>query len=477
MVEFQSTKTGEVFRPQLLHAVRWQVAGIVPYELAPGIYNVSVSYNGETSPQTTFVVAASAPGIFTVSMDGDGPGVIQSHESPFGAALNQLTKPALPGDSLTIWASGIGSGSTEGDDPNRVIVEVGGSLVAADDIQPAAGSPGVDLVRFRVPADAATGCYVPLRIGAGTAVSNSATVAISNTRGRCDHPLGFNVEQMSRLDAGGMLNFAELSIVRGQLPPDDPFLFGISQFAFASAEFYRADAVEVARKSAPPARVVRLGCRIEPGVDRFFGIGTFVIPIPSPPHIDYFSIGGDLILTNPERQPVVLVPGSVLAIFRGEGFYDTPSNTPWEYFTGGRWQFEHTAPGEVGPFRAQVDLAPAIPFEPPAVISSQAPTTFTWPTAGLNADQIATIRMDSNGRNPNEDFDRTIVSIECRVPAISGSITLPTDELRWYADRLNGKATLEFEVAEPQARRFSAPGLDYGAVTASHTVTRRVEVR
>ena len=89
-------------------------------------------------------------------MDGDGPGVIQSHDSPFGAALNRLTSPALPGDSLTVWATGIGSGSTESDDPNRVIVEVGGALVAADAVQPGAGSPGVDLVRFRVPADAAT---------------------------------------------------------------------------------------------------------------------------------------------------------------------------------------------------------------------------------------------------------------------------------------------------------------------------------
>lgn len=77
-------------------------------------------------------------------------------------------------------------------------------------------------------------------------------------------------------------------------------------------------------------------------------------------------------------------------------------------------------------------------------------------------------------------FDRFIplaLSIECRTPATSGTISFPVDELQWYPDAMRGSATFTFEVSEPALRRFSAPGLDYGTVRASHTVVRQVEVR
>jgi hypothetical protein len=211
-------------------------------------------------------------------------------------------------------------------------------------------------------------------------------------------------------------------------------------------------------------------------VTRFFTSDVFVRVIPSVSHTSYFPIEGNLFLENPNRESVVLLAGSVLANILGGGVYDSPPDTPWEFYSGGRWRFEYPERDAIGPFRAEIDLPPAIEFEPPPVLSTHVPFVFTWPTAGVTGTQIASVRMELTGRSPDVRFNRNVVTIECRAPAKAGSLTIPTDELQWYSDVLWGPAELTFEVSEPP-RRVSAPGLDYGSVRASHRVVRQVEVR
>ena len=182
---------------------------------------------------------------------------------------------------------------------------------------------------------------------------------------------------------------------------------------------------------------------------------------------------------GPDRQFVSLEADYVSEDTSSDRYYETPASTPWEFFGGGRWRFEGEAADEIGPFRAEVDVAPVIAFEPPAVLSKFQPAVFTWPTAGLTDSQITTIRMDYFGSSGGQldRFRPLALSIECRAPAKSGTITFPVDELQCYPEPALGSATFTFEVAEPTPRRFSALGLDYGTVRATHTVVRRVEVR
>ncbi|OFV97820.1 MAG: hypothetical protein A3H28_10815 [Acidobacteria bacterium RIFCSPLOWO2_02_FULL_61_28] len=93
----------------LFFVSRTQINVQIPFEL-PG-YSASVQVE-KTTPQGTIVSAAApvalstgAPGVFTVSGDGQGPGVIVHADfSPVTAE-----SPALPGEPLIAYATGLGT--------------------------------------------------------------------------------------------------------------------------------------------------------------------------------------------------------------------------------------------------------------------------------------------------------------------------------------------------------------------------------
>jgi uncharacterized protein (TIGR03437 family) len=113
--------------------------------------------------------AGAAPGIFTLDGSGIGPGAVLNQ----GPSVNSPSNPAARGDVVTLFATGIGQ-------KLPVSVRIGG--VEAE-VQYAGAAPtffaGVDLVKCRIPANAASGLAVPVVIKAGTAGSQpGVTLAV-----------------------------------------------------------------------------------------------------------------------------------------------------------------------------------------------------------------------------------------------------------------------------------------------------------
>jgi uncharacterized protein (TIGR03437 family) len=206
----------------MVYTTRNQIAGLLPSSAAPGDYNVTVTYNNQTSaPGRARVVARS---IGVVSADSSGAGQAQAQVFPPGSrdwTLNRFTSGRLanfitgvahPGDRIDLWGTGLGAdaasdptGGTSGDRTAAAAVRV---RVGDKEYTPAyAGRasqlPGTDQFVFVLDESAPTGCHVPVQVVAEGTASNVVTLAIA-PRGQdaCAHPF-LSAEQLRRLSEGG----------------------------------------------------------------------------------------------------------------------------------------------------------------------------------------------------------------------------------------------------------------------------------
>jgi len=173
----------------MIYASAGQVSGVVPYEVSgESATQVQVSYQGELSNSVGEPVAIVAPGVFTVSASGSGPGAIVNQDG----TVNSTSNPAALGSIVLVYATGEGQTNPAGLDGHPdvaplpqpitqpVTAMVGG--VAAK-VEYAGGVSGLVAgllqVNVQIPQGISTGNAVPvvLTIGGNTSQAN-VTVAI-----------------------------------------------------------------------------------------------------------------------------------------------------------------------------------------------------------------------------------------------------------------------------------------------------------
>jgi uncharacterized protein (TIGR03437 family) len=169
-----------------------QVNAILPSNAPTGAVSVRVQVGNNRSNPMMAMAAANNVGIFTVRGTGNGPAVIQNFVTAAEQPVNSLQTPARPGQTVILWATGLGAVANDtiapsaGDLPVTVEVLVGGKVAQKSYAGRAPCCAGTDQIVFQVPADAPTGCWVPvyLRV-AGTAVSNVTTMAVTADGAPC----------------------------------------------------------------------------------------------------------------------------------------------------------------------------------------------------------------------------------------------------------------------------------------------------
>jgi uncharacterized protein (TIGR03437 family) len=163
-----------------------QVNVVVPFEIAGRITTTLTAANRTATAGVSLQVAPSAPGIFTLSGSGTGPGAILNQD----LTMNSPGNPAETGSTITIYATGAGQTIPPGIDgliPTSVLpkpllkvsVVIGG---AAAPIEYAGAAPGqisgILQVNCRVPVQIAAGNSVPVILSVGEAASPPVTVAV-----------------------------------------------------------------------------------------------------------------------------------------------------------------------------------------------------------------------------------------------------------------------------------------------------------
>ena len=186
----------------MYYASDGQLAALLPSNTPPGAATVKITYNNQTSPAGSMTVVPSNLGIFTVDSSGSGPGIVTyadySLVSPSKAANcggpNTTCGAANPGDTLILWATGLGpvsgsdaSGAGLGQNMANLPLTLWlGGVKAPVIYQGRSGCCiGEDQIVFTVPNNAPIGCAVPLAVQINNQVSNSTVMPIANGSRNC----------------------------------------------------------------------------------------------------------------------------------------------------------------------------------------------------------------------------------------------------------------------------------------------------
>jgi uncharacterized protein (TIGR03437 family) len=172
-----------------------QVNCLVPLDAA-GVSTITLSYAGRESTPITLSAGSfrtdAAPGIFTLSPDGQGAVRISGSGLIARSATDGLSRPVQRGEAIEIYATGLGAvsnppalGYAAAASPlsrtaGETIVEIGSSRAEVLYSGLAPGLPGVYQINALVPLDAPTGDRAPLtiRVNPQGVRSNPVTIAI-----------------------------------------------------------------------------------------------------------------------------------------------------------------------------------------------------------------------------------------------------------------------------------------------------------
>jgi uncharacterized protein (TIGR03437 family) len=161
-----------------------QIEAWMPPSAPLGPAFLTVENSGGMSKPASISVVSSELGLFSLNGLGWGPGNIDNLDSKKRRSQNNIESPAQPGQAAEIVATGLGEAS-------QVQILVGGRAARVIELHRATDQ-GFDSIRFRVPADAPKGCYVPLYARArGSLPTNVVTIAISGSRSGCEMPTGW----------------------------------------------------------------------------------------------------------------------------------------------------------------------------------------------------------------------------------------------------------------------------------------------
>lgn len=208
------TVNGVTSTPAIYYTSPTQVAAVLPSTTPVGDGTITVTYNKQTSAPAPIDVVASAVGLDTLYGTGSGLAVATDAN---GKALG-VTNSAMPGQTLTLWGSGIGADPSNDDRvypqkqndltdiPLKIFI---GGIAANIPYQGRSQYPGLDQYDVTVPSNVTPGCFVSIVAQIGKVVSNAVTIPVNATGGTCsDAVTGLSGAQIQSLanKPGGKVN-------------------------------------------------------------------------------------------------------------------------------------------------------------------------------------------------------------------------------------------------------------------------------
>ena len=439
------TPPGDSVSALLLYAGATQINAIMPSGTASGLNFVSVTYAGETSSAVPIKVVRSSFGVFTrrlpapagSSRPGPRLAVVQNVMGNGELQLNGPETPARPGQTITLWGTGLGAAagsdaipSDAGQSGTLVEVEVGGHAAQLSYSGRSPCCPGVDQINLQIPEDSPLGCFVPVSVRVrGVVYSNVEAISISADGSECEEAR----------DPG--------TPVVGQ---------GIAQVVGQSSLSRRVnngevnDLVEGIFYQAPGGSPLA----VAPAP------GTCLLLLESPPS------RGNLLDAGPQL-PVSGPTGGVLAV-RQDGSYRAQA-PPGPLFLGpGSYSVSGPGGTDIGAFTASIEVPDPSQWdlgESSDRITRNRGFTVTWQEPAGPAREAVEISIALSAGSPE--------SVVCSAPAEGSVLMVPASILTNLpqSDR-RPRGTEEFRFASlwrPPDARFSASGLDDGFVEYRHT--------
>lgn len=377
------------------------VIALLSSDTPPGPAMLSMNFNGQTSAPASIEIVPTSFGLFT---RGNGIGPV--------LASNSLTRPAQPGDVVTLWGTGLGSATQD-----QVSVMLGGHPFPVEYAGPAPGLPGTDQINFQIPNDPTIpyGCYVAIAIRAQDVTSNTGTISTGLDSNPCHSVLGFTPDQLAQLDAGQNVTLGQVDLYDMVGPPAPQQWFysnGFTRMESADASFLNVNAVTVAVLAQPLQ-----------AADSYYGCyassvaGASLIAISGA-----VDAGNNLVLSSsdqtldlPRQNPEF--PGGFYSVqLPASSAVDSPDAVPAPFFSAGVWQVSSAGSATLQPFTGSLTVA-----RPPRIADPSSLAT-------IDHTQDLTVRW--NGSDYTDDLTAVLQLaassvVICRAPASAGQITIP----------------------------------------------------
>jgi uncharacterized protein (TIGR03437 family) len=425
------------------------IAALLPSTVATGTGTVTVTYNSQTSNAAPITVVDNAIGIFTISQNGQGPGVVTDGAKPQTSVKSMLVTPtnsAKPNDTAVLWVTGLGAVPWDESKAPASTLNLQSKLnakvwVGATPVTPTFSGPsgcceGEGQIQFKVP-PGETGCYVSVTVQVGNNVSNTVTMAVDNSGQTCSDQFGYSSSLISKLQTGGTVRIGSLALTRLlfegsgiSLPPTVSasgsfFSYTADTFSAASGQFPSLNSCVVTQN---------LSGNNVPG-----GTGTGL------------DAGASIGLTGPNGNATLTSTAGT------KGLYSANLNSNFLDASSGNYVFTGTGGVDVGAFTATLPATAALTWANQAsitAVSRSAGQPITW-TGGDPNGFVMIAGSSQSQDNANKSF-------VCLAPVSAGSFTIPASVLLALPASDNG-GLIVYSFGQPAT--FTATGLDYGSVT------------
>ncbi len=446
------TAGGLTFSPYIIYTLSTQVVAVMPSNVVVGSATIKVTSFGLTSAGFATTIVQNNFGVSTVNQTGTGAAVITDANYKVITSTNS----AIPGNTYTMWGTGLGPAAGSNSDNNangfanvgpQVTVLVGGisANVTYYGRSPGAG-PGLDQINFTIPAGL-TGCNVSIVVqttGTPATLSNNTTVPISANGGVCTDANSIQTSTWVPLLAmsGGInVSFFQLSSTTSTVYSNSTPTTKISSLALADfIQFTQAQLTSqyqtlFAQKVSLGSCAVTVNLGASSTTTSYTGLNAGqsvnlnsftgqVLPLGAQPAVGLYQTAGSVVFPAGNYTISDGTGGTGVGVIGNVGF-SVPSYVTWTN---------------------QTTLATT------PIIRANG-VTLTW-TGGTSSGYI-----DIQGSVGFGNGNSYSVNFECAAPASAGQFTIPANVLLAFPVG-NGSLQLEDSVGS----LVTVPGMNLGPV-------------
>lgn len=446
------TVNGVTTQPAIYYASPKQIDAVLPSATPTGIGTITVTYNNTASSPAQILVTKSAFGIDTLYGTGSG-GIVAT----VGISDILPTASAAPGQTITIWGSGLGADPANDDrtfpmkqdNLNNATVYIG-DVQATVTYAGRSQYPGVDQVNVIVPS--VSGCALSVVVVANGLSSNFGTLPVNAGGGVCSDPgSGITGTEFGTLGGQTTVKSGYLSLFENTSP---------ALAADAKAQTFTTTYTANARFTSDTGSSYISG-------SSFLSIGSCVVNASS-------TGGGTLSSNGLDAGTPIMLTGGGLSVpipefsISGQtevGYYVATLTNP---LTGGT-AYTFTGPGgkDIGKFTATVTFPVPLSWTNESSISAVTESQgqlITW-TGGASGTYVAI------SGNSSLSTDLAVSgSFICLAPVSAQQFTIPS-----YVLLAMPTGTGSLGVANyANLSKFTATGIDFGYVLAGVSSSENV---
>jgi uncharacterized protein (TIGR03437 family) len=470
----------------LVYTSNTQINGIIPSNAPLGDAEMIVTFNGRASRPAAVRIARNNFGIFATSQ-GRGPGIIQNFQTQLEQPLNTRAATAKPRQVIILWGTGAGPISAPdnvappaGNLPFPFEMTIGGRPATLLYNGRAPCCSGVDQIVAEVPADAPSGCFVPVQVKAGDVWSNVVTMAIDPAGNTCNDPTNPASTVTSKGGKIGVVALTRLSAslnVAGQGQQNLDADIGIASFPQMTAG---GDLGFNMLTSMPPSGT----CQAYAGVRDISDLlgGAFGGPVQTAGGTTFLDGGAAIRVAGPGGASATLdksTNGTYMGILSGS--LPLPGSTASMPLNPGTFTVTGSGGRDVGAFSSSLTLRPGLTWTNRASINSidrKTPFSVSW-TGGTAGEQVLIVGYGTDQKV------KASSGFLCSAPAGSGSFTIPAAVMgNLPAVPASGDLSEKFGLlgivsfrSTGMASPFQAPGLDIGLLLGAQVDLKSVEIK